>query len=128
MVLSRRKIRSATGRSNRRIETEQTEVLASSPVSFLKTMLIHLRSSLCSGVLLTIAMGRLVAQNAEPTPVPQLQTQSTTIARSSDATDAARYLAGLPIADTSNLSSLTRDPHWQAHAAAMNTAFAQLEQ
>jgi hypothetical protein len=91
-------------------------------------MFIHLSSSLCSGVLLTIAVGRLMAQNAEPTPVPQIQTQPTTVARSSDATDAARYLAGLPVADTSSLSSLTRDPRWQAHAAAMNTAFAQLEQ
>jgi hypothetical protein len=81
-----------------------------------------------SGVLLTIAVGRLMAQNAEPTPIPQIQTQPTTAARSSDATDAARYLAGLPVADNSNLSSLTRDPHWQAHAAAMNTAFAQLDQ
>jgi hypothetical protein len=82
----------------------------------------------CSGVLLTIAVGRLMAQNAEPTPIPQIQTQPTTAARSSDATDAARYLAGLPVADNSSLSSLTRDPHWQAHAAAMNTAFAQLDQ
>jgi hypothetical protein len=91
-------------------------------------MFTHLRSLFCSGVLLTIAVGRLMAQNAEPTPIPQIQTQPTTAARSSDATDAARYLAGLPVADNSSLSSLTRDPHWQAHAAAMNTAFAQLDQ
>lgn len=91
-------------------------------------MFTHLRSLFCSGVLLTIAVGRLMAQNAEPTPIPQIQAQPTTAARSSDATDAARYLAGLPVADNSSLSSLTRDPHWQAHAAAMNTAFAQLDQ
>jgi hypothetical protein len=77
------------------------------------------------------------AQNAEPTPatqgvpqttVPSIRAESTPIARSSDATDAARYLAGLPVSDSSRLSSLTRDSRWQAHAAAMNTAFAQLEQ
>src|SRR5258708_19971047 len=80
----------------------------------------------------------LLAQSAEPTPGvqeipqrttnPQIGTQPTTVARSSSATDAARYLAGLPVPDNSSLSSLTRDPRWQAHAAAMNTAFAQLEQ
>src|SRR5260370_25983439 len=80
----------------------------------------------------------LFAQGAEPTPgvqeipqpttVPQIATPPTTVARSSSATDAARYLAGLPVPENSSLSSLTRDPRWQAHAAAMNTAFAQLEQ
>jgi hypothetical protein len=79
----------------------------------------------------------LFAQNVEPTPgvqeipqpvAPATQVQPTTVARSSSATDAARYLAGLPIADNSSLSPYTRDPRWQAHAAAMNTAFAQLEQ
>jgi hypothetical protein len=77
------------------------------------------------------------AQNAEPTPatqgvpqatLPATQVQSTPVPRSSDATDAARYLAGLPVSDSSTLSALTRDSRWQAHAAAMNTAFAQLEQ
>ena len=101
-------------------------------------MFIRQRSSFYSVLLFTIALGRLAAQNAEPTPgveeiprptaVPQIGTQPTTVARSSSATDAARYLAGLPVADNSSLSPLTRDPRWQAHAAAMNTAFAQLEQ
>jgi hypothetical protein len=88
-------------------------------------------------LLLLLISSSLSGQTPEPTPgvqeVPQPttvpQTQTTpTVARSSDATDAARYLAGLPVADTSSLSSLTRDPRWQAHSAAMNTAFAQLEQ
>jgi len=80
----------------------------------------------------------LLAQSAEPTPGvqeipqrttnPQIGTQPTTVARSSSATDAARYLAGLPVPDNSSLSTLTRDSRWQAHAAALNTAFAQLEQ
>jgi hypothetical protein len=88
-----------------------------------------------SAAILAISLGKLVAQDAQLTPGVQqvppatpIQTQTTTAAKSSDATDAARYLAGLPVSENSSLSSLTRDPHWQAHAAAMNTAFAQLEQ
>jgi len=89
-------------------------------------------------ILQLLVSSSLFAQSAEPTPgvqeipqptaIPQIATQPTTVARSSSATDAARYLAGLPVPDNSSLSSLTRDPRWQAHAAAMNTAFAQLEQ
>src|SRR5260370_19009261 len=80
----------------------------------------------------------LLAQRAEPTPgvqeipqrptIPQDGAQPPAVARSSSATDAARYLAGLPVPDNSSLSTLTRDPRWQAHAAALNTAFAKLEQ
>jgi hypothetical protein len=98
-------------------------------------MFMHLRSWLYRAAILTIPLGNLVAQNAQLTPDVQqvppatpIQTQTTTAAKSSDATDAARYLAGLPVSEGSSLSSLTQDPHWQAHAAAMNSAFAQLEQ
>ncbi|MBV9999927.1 MAG: hypothetical protein JO015_12550 [Verrucomicrobia bacterium] len=42
--------------------------------------------------------------------------------------DVARYLAGLPVPETSPLAPLTRDPQWIAHANAMNSAFATLEQ
>jgi hypothetical protein len=100
-------------------------------------MFIRQRSLVCGILLFVVGLGRLAAQNVEPTPgiqevpqataIPQIGTQPT-VARSSSATDAARYLAGLPVADNSNLSSLTRDSRWQAHAAAMNTAFVQLEQ
>ncbi len=88
--------------------------------------------------LVLLLSSSMFAQNVEPTPgvpepqqptaVPTAPEQPTTTARSSDATDAARYLAGLPVSESSSLRSLTRDPRWQAHAAAMNTAFAQLEQ
>jgi hypothetical protein len=101
-------------------------------------MFIRQSSSFYGVLFFTIALGRLAAQNVAPTPgleeapqptaTPQIGSQPTTVARSSSATDAARYLAGLPVADNSSLSPLTRDPRWQAHAAAMNTAFAQLEQ
>jgi hypothetical protein len=47
---------------------------------------------------------------------------------SSPANDAARYLAGLPVAPGSPLTSLTQDPRWIAHAKAMNQAFSQLDQ
>ena len=101
-------------------------------------MVIHRWIPLQIGTFLLLLSSSLLAQNVAPTPgiqiierptaVPPTQTQPTTVARSSDATDAARYLAGLPVADNSSLASLTRDPRWQTHAAAMNAAFAQLEQ
>jgi hypothetical protein len=55
-------------------------------------------------------------------PAPQ------TIVKSSPANDAARYLAGLPVAPGSPLTALSQDPRWATHARAMNVAFAQLEQ
>jgi hypothetical protein len=61
-----------------------------------------------------------VSQEA-PNPVPPVQASSNPI------TDAARYLAGLPIADNSAIAPLTRSPGWQAHANAMNAAFATLD-
>ena len=47
---------------------------------------------------------------------------------SSPANDAARYLAGLPVAPGSPLTPLAQDPRWLAHAKAMNQAFSQLDQ
>jgi hypothetical protein len=46
----------------------------------------------------------------------------------SSATDAARYLAGMPVSARSPLAGLTGDPRWVAHANAMDTAFAHLDQ
>jgi hypothetical protein len=101
-------------------------------------MVKHWWIPLLTSTLFVLLSSSLFAQTAEPTPgvqgipqptsVPQTGTQPMSVARSSDATDAARYLAGLSVADNSSLASLTRDPRWQAHASAMNTAFAQLEQ
>jgi hypothetical protein len=55
-------------------------------------------------------------------PAPQ------TIVKSSPANDAARYLAGLPVAPGSPLTALSQDPRWATHTRAMNLAFSQLEQ
>src|SRR3984893_4043204 len=55
-------------------------------------------------------------------PAPQ------TVVKSSPANDAARYLAGLPVAPGSPLTARSLDPRWAAHARAMNLAFSQLEQ
>jgi hypothetical protein len=55
-------------------------------------------------------------------PAPQ------SVAKSSPANDAARYLAGLPPLLGSPLTALSRDPRWGTHARAMNLAFSQLEQ
>jgi len=91
-------------------------------------------------LILVAAFGRLNAQTQQPTPesapVDQAPTpiplespypaQPTSVA-SNPITDAARYLAGLPVADNSSLAPLTRTTRWQAHAAAMNSAFATLD-
>ena len=50
------------------------------------------------------------------------------VAKSSPANDAARYLAGLAPAAGSPLTALSQDPRWLTHARAMNLAFSQLEQ
>jgi hypothetical protein len=65
---------------------------------------------------------------AVPVPTPAgAQVLPQVAAASSPANDAARYLAGLPVAPGSSIAALTQDPGWQAHARAMNLAFAQLE-
>jgi hypothetical protein len=63
----------------------------------------------------------------QTSPVQQAQASQTTLS-SSPENDAARYLAGLPVAPGSKIAALTQDPGWQAHQRAMNQAFAQLEQ
>jgi hypothetical protein len=62
-----------------------------------------------------------VLPQASPAPVQQVEVPSNPI------TDAARFLAGLPVAENSSLAGLTHTAHWQAHAAAMNSAFATLD-
>jgi hypothetical protein len=64
---------------------------------------------------------------AEPSATPAASAPQTAV-KSSPANDAARYLAGLPVAPGSPLTPLSQDPRWGAHARAMNIAFAQLEQ
>ncbi len=59
---------------------------------------------------------------------PVQQGQTSLVPSISPANDAARFLAGLPVAPGSKLAPLTRDPGWQTHARAMNQAFSQLEQ
>jgi hypothetical protein len=70
-----------------------------------------------------------------PTPIPQespvpeaspVPTQPIAVP-SNPITDAARLLAGLPVADNSTLVGLTHTSSWQAHAVAMNSAFATLD-
>jgi hypothetical protein len=62
--------------------------------------------------------------SAQPPGAPG---QQQIVVRSS-ATDAARYLAGLPVSAESPLTALTRDPFWMAHSNAMNAGFSKLEQ
>jgi hypothetical protein len=71
------------------------------------------------------------AQYPGPPPysMPPLRApgQQQIVVRSS-ATDAARYLAGLPVSAESPLTALTRDPAWIAHSNVMNAGFSKLEQ
>lgn len=68
-----------------------------------------------------------------PTPIPQESpgpvqpTVQPVTVPSNPTTDAARFLAGLPIAENSSLAPLTHTSMWQAHAVAINSAFATLE-
>jgi hypothetical protein len=64
---------------------------------------------------------------ALPVPTPAGAQVPQAAPASSPANDAARFLAGLPVAPESPIAALTQDPGWQAHARAMNQAFAQLE-
>ena len=50
------------------------------------------------------------------------------IVEPSNATDASRYLAGMPVSAESPLTRLTRDPLWITHSNVMNAAFSKLEQ
>jgi hypothetical protein len=77
------------------------------------------------------------AQEQQPTPAPAAPVQtaptpsgqsSQLLGKNSPANDAARYLAGLPVMSGSRIAGLTQEASWQAHARAMNQAFAQLEQ
>jgi len=73
---------------------------------------------------------------AQPTATPAAPGQTApaqqgateqTIVSISPANDAARYLAGLPVASGSKLAVMTQEPSWQAHSHAMNQAFSQLD-
>src|ERR1700747_3713004 len=109
-------------------------------------ILIYKRSWLLNLVLVLAACTGLHAQTQEPTPevstadqaptpiplepsVPQASLTSVQSVEvpSNPITDAARFLAGLPVAENSTLAGLTHTSNWQAHASAMNSAFATLD-
>ncbi|MEO6871380.1 MAG: hypothetical protein ABI233_04070 [Chthoniobacterales bacterium] len=54
------------------------------------------------------------------TPIPQPRLPAASV------NDTARFLAGLPISESSSLVPLTREPSWQQHAAVFNQAWARL--
>ena len=107
-------------------------------------ILIYKRSWLLSLVFGIAACTGLHAQTQEPTPeispadqAPTPIPQESPVSQAAPAqpvevpsnpiTDAARFLAGLPIADNSALAGLTHNSRWQEHASAMNSAFATLD-
>jgi hypothetical protein len=78
-----------------------------------------------------VVLVHVQAQNPVPAPksMPSLRIpEQPPIAERSSATDAARYLAGMPVSAQSPLAGLTGDPRWIAHANVMNAAFAKLDQ
>ena len=58
-----------------------------------------------------------------PTPTPNLP-----LVANVDATDTARYLAGMSISNESSLANLAKDSRWQSHSHAMSSAFARLDE
>jgi hypothetical protein len=76
-------------------------------------------------------LGQMQAQDTAPRgkllqmPAPPQRQQ---VAQRSSASDAARYLAGLPVSAGSPLVRLTGDSLWIAHSNAMNAGFAKLDQ
>jgi hypothetical protein len=96
------------------------------------------RNVVKSFVLITgIALAHVQAQDPvqpPPPPVRELpalpgrQPIQQQIIQRSSATDAARYLAGMPVSAESPLTRLTSDPRWIAYSNAMNAAFSKLDQ
>jgi len=72
--------------------------------------------------------GRPAAPTQGLPALPGQQPIQQQIVQRSNATDAARYLAGLPVSAQSPLTRLTSDPRWIAHSNAMNAAFSKLDQ
>jgi hypothetical protein len=68
----------------------------------------------------TAPRGKLLQMPAAP--------QRQQVAQRSSASDAARYLAGMPVSAGSPLVRLTGDSVWIAHSNAMNAGFAKLDQ
>src|SRR5260370_17007353 len=72
--------------------------------------------------------GRPAAPTQGLPALPGQQPIEQQIIQRSNATDAAPYLAGLPVSAQSPLTRLTSDPRWIAHSNAMNSAFSKLDQ
>ncbi|MBV9104721.1 MAG: hypothetical protein JO313_01730 [Verrucomicrobia bacterium] len=72
--------------------------------------------------------GQPAASTQELSPLPGQKSVQPQIIQPSNATDAARYLAGLPVSPESPLTRFTSDPRWIAHSNAMTAAFSKLEQ
>ena len=72
--------------------------------------------------------GQPTAPREELPALPGQQPIQRQIIQRSSATDAARYLAGMPVSPDSPLTRLTSDPRWIAHSNAMTAAFSKLDQ
>jgi hypothetical protein len=72
--------------------------------------------------------GQPAAPTQELPALPGQQPIQQQIIQRSSATDAARYLAGMPVSAGSPLTRLTSDPRWIAHSNAMTAGFSKLDQ
>src|SRR5260370_23744303 len=78
-----------------------------------------------------VVVAHVQAQNPAPAPnsMPSLRIpEQQQVVERSTATDAARYLAGMPVSAESPLTGLTQDPRWIAHTHAIKAACSQLDQ
>jgi hypothetical protein len=72
--------------------------------------------------------GQPAAPTQELQALPGQQPIQQQIIQPSSATDAARYLAGMPVSAESPLTRLTSDPRWIAYSNEMTAAFSKLDQ
>jgi hypothetical protein len=122
------------------------QLVQGQPITPKNMILTYKRSWLLNVLLVLAACTGLHAQSQEPTPEvapadqaptpiplesPMPEVAATPAQQievpSNPITDAARFLAGLPVAESSTLAGLTHTANWQAHASAMNSAFATLD-
>src|SRR5437870_12421433 len=73
---------------------------------------------------LSIVLGLVSALTVSAKENPEVAPRAVPVAAGPN--DVARFLAGMPVPETSPLAPLTRDPTWQAHAAFFEEQFSKL--
>src|SRR5438876_8318567 len=76
----------------------------------------------CAGLPVIVALVSAISLYAQENP--EVAPRAVPVAAGPN--DVARFLAGMPVPETSPLAPLTRDPAWQAHAAFFEEQFSKL--